>query len=260
VDWEKKLKEAEENEKRILESESKTVRSNCLTQLLGRCAVQLHEKYTQNYLMPFTGKVVWVLFWSTCFLLLWFVGYVPDDAWNAKAIESVATVTSYDVRERQCSYECDCYQSCTGSGDSRSCTTRCSTLGMGNARYFWLLYWFSLLFWSIPCVVVLDAILGFLLRIYSMPLSWSFSLPVILFSLCLSRSPRFAKPLRFSQKGSRSQNRPGHNSECAPGSSIERKISKKVHQKIVTLRAALKSSLKGCVLSHVVCSIIMMMC
>ena len=161
VDWEKKLKEAEENEKRILESESKTVRSNCLTQLLGRCAVQLHEKYTQNYLMPFTGKVVWVLFWSTCFLLLWFVGYVPDDAWNAKAIESVATVTSYDVRERQCSYECDCYQSCTGSGDSRSCTTRCSTLGMGNARYFWLLYWFSLLFWSIPCVVVLDAILRF---------------------------------------------------------------------------------------------------
>src|SRR3990170_4598607 len=60
-------------------------------------------------------------------ILLFTVGYLGGTSWNNDALETKCEVVKHNVDERTCSYQCNCYQSCSGSGSSRSCRSVCQT-------------------------------------------------------------------------------------------------------------------------------------
>lgn len=60
-------------------------------------------------------------------LLLYFLGYVPRDEFNQNSLETQCNVTGYTIGEDTCSYSCNCYSICTGTTDSRHCSTHCQT-------------------------------------------------------------------------------------------------------------------------------------
>lgn len=60
-------------------------------------------------------------------LLLYFLGYEKALEWNNSAIQTKCLVLENYVQDNTCSYSCNCYQTCSGSTNSRSCHQHCST-------------------------------------------------------------------------------------------------------------------------------------
>lgn len=60
-------------------------------------------------------------------ILLYTVGYQLGTSWNNDAIETRCKVLEHNIDTRTCRYQCNCYQSCSGSGSSRSCRQVCQT-------------------------------------------------------------------------------------------------------------------------------------
>src|SRR5689334_18986108 len=60
-------------------------------------------------------------------VLLYTVGYQLGTIWNNDALKTECEVLKYKIEARECSYQCNCYQSCSGSGSTRSCRNVCQT-------------------------------------------------------------------------------------------------------------------------------------
>jgi hypothetical protein len=60
-------------------------------------------------------------------ILLLTVGYNNAMEWNNNSEEVICVVIERDVKDRQCSYLCNCHQVCTGTGSSRTCRNQCNT-------------------------------------------------------------------------------------------------------------------------------------
>lgn len=61
-------------------------------------------------------------------LLLYYLGYAPIYSWNHDAVATTCQIVGYSVVQHQCSYACDCTQTCAFKfGCSRSCSTCYST-------------------------------------------------------------------------------------------------------------------------------------
>jgi len=67
------------------------------------------------------------VFFVMPFFLLLYPGYYNHVKKNGSLNETDCNITGHDIKKNTCSKSCNCRQTCSGSDNSRSCTTTCDT-------------------------------------------------------------------------------------------------------------------------------------
>lgn len=75
----------------------------------------------------FIGSTCTIISLLIITLLVYFVGYKNRVEWNLRLIETVCENSNSEIIKARCSYECNCYPICSGSGTTRTCHQSCST-------------------------------------------------------------------------------------------------------------------------------------